>query len=205
LWGHLDLLINNAAMVGPIGKSWEINADDWRKTIQVNLIAPVELCNSSVAWMKERQRGKIINLSGGGAASPRPNFSAYSAAKAALVRFTEILAAETRDLNIQVNCVAPGILNTDMQQVVIDAGPLTAGEDDYNRAINTAGTTPDFENAVDLCVFLASEEANFITGKLISATWDRWKTLSGHREEIMTSDIYTLRRIVPSDRGKRWE
>ena len=122
VWDRLDVLINNAAILGPIGRVWENDWDEWQATMRVNLLAVVELCRACLPWMLEHRRGKIINLSGGGATSPRPNFSAYSTAKAGLVRFSEILAHEVRDMNVQVNCVAPGAMHTDMLQAVLRAG-----------------------------------------------------------------------------------
>ena len=56
-----------------------------------------------------------------------------------------------------------------------------------------------------LCAFLASENSNGITGKLISAIWDPWETLDKHVDQLSSSDIYTLRRIIPEDRGEEWD
>lgn len=204
-WNKIDVLINNAAVLGPIGKAWENPWNDWQTTIQVNLLSAVELCRVCILWMSERKQGKIINLSGGGATGPRPNFSAYATAKASLVRFSETLAEEVRDLNIQVNCVAPGPMSTDMLRAILCAGPETAGATEYAQAVKRAegsGVLP--QHAADLCIFLASSASDRITGKLISAVWDPWEQLPEHIGDLKDSDIYTLRRIVPKDRGKDW-
>ena len=204
-WDKIDVLINNAAVLGPIGKAWENPWEDWQTAIRVNLFSAVELCRACIPWMAGRRQGKIINLSGGGATGPRPHFSAYATAKASLVRFSEILAEEVRDLNIQVNCVAPGPMNTEMLQAVLRAGPESAGEAEYAKAVEQAhrgGASP--QRAADLCAFLASPASDGITGKLISAVWDPWESLPDHLDELRDSDIYTLRRIVPKDRGKDW-
>lgn len=205
VWGKLDVLINNAAVLGPIGQVWENAWDEWQATVRVNLLAVVELCRACLPWMFEYRQGKIINLSGGGATGPRPHFSAYATAKAGLVRFSEILAHEVRDMNLQVNCVAPGAMHTDMLRAVLRAGPEAAGEREYAQAVKQAesvGVTP--QRAVELCVFLASEAGDGITGKLLSAVWDPWETLPEHLGDLYDSDIYTLRRIVPGERGKEW-
>jgi 3-oxoacyl-[acyl-carrier protein] reductase len=204
-WKTVDVLVNNAAIVGPIGKAWENDWEEWQATIRVNLLAVFELCRACLPWMIERRQGKIINLSGGGAAGTRPNFSAYATAKAGLVRFSEILAQELRDLNIQVNCVSPGAMRTEMLQAVLNAGLEKAGRLEYAQAVEKAtqgGALP--QQAAALCVFLASSASDGITGKLISAVWDPWEKLSEHIEDLKDSDIYTLRRIVPKDRGKDW-
>jgi NAD(P)-dependent dehydrogenase (short-subunit alcohol dehydrogenase family) len=206
IWDHVDVLINNAAIIGPIGKSWEIDRSEWRPVIEVNLMVPVELSMLCVSWMKEKGSGKIVQLSGGGATRPRPNFSAYSTAKTGLIRFSETLAEEVRPFNIQINCIAPGTLNTQMQESIRSAGPERAGFEEHADALQYLSKEDvGIRRAVDLCLFLASSDSDKITGKLISAVWDPWERLSGYIEDLLSSDIYTLRRIVPSDRGKDWK
>ena len=201
-WGHLDVLVNNAAVAGPIGPAWDNDWREWGQTIQVNLLAPVALCRLCLPWMS---RGSaIVNLAGGGATRARANFSAYGTAKAALVRFTETLALEAAGLGIRVNAISPGILNTELVDAVVRAGPDKAG-DDYAKVLEVkrkGGESP--EKAAALAFFLASPASDGITGRLISAVWDPWTTLAAHAAELRESDIYTLRRIVPEDRGKRW-
>jgi 3-oxoacyl-[acyl-carrier protein] reductase len=205
VWERLDVLVNNAGLLTPIGKVWDNDWHAWQMTIRVNLLAPVELCRACVPWMSEHRQGKIINISGGGATRARPHFSAYATAKAGLVRFSETLAHETRDLHIQVNCVAPGAMNTEMLQAVLRAGPEHVGALEYAEALKqteTGGALP--QRAAELCVFLASAASDGITGTLLSAVWDPWESLPEHLHDMQDSDIYTLRRIVPSDRGKIW-
>jgi 3-oxoacyl-[acyl-carrier protein] reductase len=204
IWTGVDILVNNAAIVGPIGRLWENDWDEWQNTIAVNLMSAVSLCRLVVPWMRERGRGTILNVSGGGATKARPRFSAYATAKAALVRFSETLAEEVADDGIRVNSVAPGAMNTAMLDAVLKRGPEAAGGE-YAQAVKQAhqgGTPPEL--AASLCVFLASDRAAGITGRLISAVWDPWRTLVERRDELQESDIYTIRRIVPEDRGKNW-
>ena len=205
IWKRLDGVVNNAGILGPIGPVWENHWEAWEETLRVNLLAPVALCRACVVWMKESGQGKIINLSGGGATGPRPNFSAYAVAKTGIVRFTEILAEEVMDLNIQVNSIAPGALNTDMLEIVLKEDPENVGVKEYDSALRqreSGGTSP--QRAAELCVFLASSASDGITGKLISAIWDPWESLQDHLSDLEQNDIYTLRRIVPQDRGKAW-
>lgn len=202
---HLDLLINNGAIQGPIGPLWENDLLAWEQTIQVNLLAPVTLCRAFVPWMKENGGGSIINLSGGGATGPRANFSAYATSKAALIRFSETLAEETRHLGIHVNCIAPGAMKTRMLAEVLEKGAIAAG----NREISIADKVfseggASMDRVADLALFLASDASFGITGKLISAVWDPWESLPEHLEDLNLTDIYALRRIVPKDRGKTW-
>jgi 3-oxoacyl-[acyl-carrier protein] reductase len=202
---RLDVLVNNAAIQGPIGPLWENDWQAWHATLQVSLLAPVALCRLCVPWMAQHGCGKIINLSGGGGTSPRPNFSAYATAKAGLIRFSETLAEETRHLGIHVNCVAPGAMSTSLLAAVLKAGPGMAGQREYEQALKvceSGGANP--ERVASLCVFLASADSDGITGKLISAVWDPYESFSEHLEDLQKTDIYTLRRIVPKDRGFDW-
>ena len=82
--------------------------DEWKRAVEIDLHGVVLPCRAFIPGMKARGVGKIINLSGGGATGPRPFFSAYAAAKTAVVRVTEILAEELRSFQIDVNAIAPG-------------------------------------------------------------------------------------------------
>jgi 3-oxoacyl-[acyl-carrier protein] reductase len=203
--GSVQVLINNAGIYGPKGPSESVNWEEWKRAMEINLYGVLLPCRVLIPHLKAQGRGKIINLSGGGATSPMPNISAYAASKAAVVRLTETLAGELASHHIDVNAVAPGALNTRLLEEVLQAGPESVGEAFYKKAIKqkeTGGTPPDL--AAKLCAYLASSESDGITGKLISAQWDPWKDLAAHREALAKSDIYTLRRIVPEDRGQKW-
>jgi 3-oxoacyl-[acyl-carrier protein] reductase len=203
-FGRIDVLINNAAVQGPIGPLWESDFAEWEKCLRLDLIVPAALCAAVIPGMKNRG-GKIVNLSGGGAAAPRPNFSAYAAGKTALVRLTETLAHETRGMKIDVNCVAPGAMPTQMLAEIVAAGPQKAGSREFAQAGENGKTGDEvLQRAAQLCLFLASSLSDGITGRLISARWDPWEQLAEHQVELVDSDIYTLRRIVPADRGQSW-
>jgi len=205
LFPKIDILVNNAAIHGPIGPIWENDWQEWQRTQQINLLAPIMLCRNLLPNMIRHQYGKIICLSGGGAATSRPNFSAYAVAKAGLVRFSEILADEVKNYNITVNCIAPGMMNTALLAEVLAAGPEKAGKKEFNSVEQKISQPKnDTQAAVDLCVYLAAAESHKITGKLISAVWDPWQNLAEYNDDLVNSDIYTLRRIVPKDRGKNW-
>ena len=172
------------------------------KAIEINLFGTVLMCKAFLPHMRAAKYGKIVNLSGGGATAPMPRISAYAASKAAVVRFTETLAEETRGAGIDVNAVAPGALNTRFMDDLVAAGPDKVGASYYAKMVKTrdAGGTP-LDKGAGLSVFLASAASDGITGRLISAVWDDWANLGGRREELAASDIYTLRRITPDDRG----
>ena len=204
--GSLSGLVNAAGVLGPKGSLDEVDMTEWVTTIQVNLIGTVLMCRGVLPYFREQRYGKIINFSGGGATSPRPRFSAYAASKTAVVRFTENLAEELKDTGIFVNAIAPGAVNTRMLEEVLAAGPEKVGQRAYEEALKQTqlgGTSPDRAGA--LCAMLLSSEGDGITGRLISAVWDAWELLPERKDALSRSDVYTLRRIVPVDRGLKWE
>lgn len=201
-FGVVDVLVNNAAIQGPIGPFEQIALHDWRPVFEINLFAPLRLIQLVLPGMKARGRGKIINLSGGGAASPRPDFTAYGASKTALVRMTETLAVELKKHCIDINAIAPGALNTRMLEQTLAAGHASREFEAAMKRSQSGGDPP--AKAADLVVWLASNASDGITGRLISAVWDDWQTLASHKDELEGSDVYTLRRIVPADRGMNW-
>ena len=203
---NLSGLVNGAGILGPMGDLDELDVDGWIETIQVNLIGTMLLCRAVLPHFRARGYGQIINFSGGGATSPRPRFGAYAASKAAVVRFTENLARELDGTGIFVNAIAPGAVNTRMLQEVLEAGPAKVGESAYRDALKqkTSGGTPA-DKAAALCVMLLAGQCDGVSGRLISAVWDPWASLPTRKEELAQSDIYTLRRIIPADRGLSWE
>jgi len=202
---RLDTLVNNAAIQGPIGPLWKNDVSMWQQVIQVDLLAPVTLCRAFVPWMIENGGGTIINLSGGGATSPRANFSAYATAKAGLVRFSETLAEETLQSGIRVNCISPGAMETAMVRDILEKGADKVGEKEFANANNVfAEGGASMDRVADLALFLATDAGEGITGKLISAVWDNWERWPGHLSELSSSDVYTLRRITGRDRGFPW-
>jgi NAD(P)-dependent dehydrogenase (short-subunit alcohol dehydrogenase family) len=204
--GPIDVLVNNAGIYGPKGPSEEVDLEEWMRAVEINLLGTFLPTRQAITRMKRRKRGKIVNLSGGGATNPLPMISAYAAAKAAVVRLTETLAEELREFGIQVNAVAPGALNTRLLDEVLQAGPNVVGAEFYQKALKQrdSGGAP-LQKAANVCVYLASAQSAGITGKLLSAIWDPWDRLHEFSEILDKSDIYTLRRIIPTDRGLDWD
>jgi len=202
--GPINVLVNNAGIYGPKGPSETVDWAAWTRAIEINLYGIVLPCRALIPKFKAAGHGKIIILSGGGATNPLPFLSAYAASKAAVVRVMETLAEELREYSIDVNAVAPGALNTRLLEETLEAGPEKVGALFYARALEqkSSGGVP-LQKGAALCWYLASQESNGITGKLISAQWDPWQTLHEHSDDLM-GDIYTLRRIIPADRGKTW-
>ncbi|MBO9170429.1 SDR family oxidoreductase [Rhizobium sp. L245/93] len=204
-FGACHILVNNAGIYGPKGEIETIDWAEWVRAMEINVFGSVLMCRAVLEHFKAQKYGKIIQLSGGGATNPLPRFSAYAASKAAIVRFAETLAEEVRGTGIDVNCIAPGALNTRMLDEVLEAGPEKVGQEFYDRSIKQKenGGAP-IETGAGLAVFLASGLSDGITAKLISAVWDNWENWPEHLDELSSSDAYTLRRLAGRDRGLRW-
>jgi NAD(P)-dependent dehydrogenase (short-subunit alcohol dehydrogenase family) len=202
--GGLTILVCNAGVYGPKGTVAEVSWAEWVRAIEINLFGSVLPARAAAAHFAERGYGKIIQLSGGGATGPLAGLSAYAASKAAVVRFAETLACELREHGVDVNAIAPGALNTRLLAEVLAAGPERVGADFHRRALEQrdSGGVP-LRRGAELAVFLGSAASDGITGKLLSAVWDPWSELPDRRSEL-DSDLFTLRRIVPRDRGLDW-
>jgi NAD(P)-dependent dehydrogenase (short-subunit alcohol dehydrogenase family) len=199
--GGADILVNNAAIQGPIGRAWEIPWPEFERAIRLDFCVPVALCRALVPGMKAKGRGWIVNISGGGATAPRAMFAAYASAKTALVRFSETLAIETAPYGIRINAVAPGAFASGMTRAVDEAG-ANAGIAELSTAqgLLDRGDKTNARKAARLVAYLTLGEGRDISGKLISAAWDQWESFHRNTEVLMHRDVYALRRIIPEDR-----
>jgi NAD(P)-dependent dehydrogenase (short-subunit alcohol dehydrogenase family) len=200
----LSILVSNAGVYGPIGPIEEVDWNAWVHAVEINLFGSVLPAREIIPQLRRVGSGKVIQISGGGATQPLEGLSSYAASKAAVVRFMETLALELAGDHVDVNAIAPGAMNTRMLDQLLAAGPDAVGEAFYAKAIQQrdAGGTPPAKGA-ELAVWLGSGASDGVTGKLLSAVWDPYREFDDHREELAT-DIYTLRRIVPGDRGMDW-
>jgi NAD(P)-dependent dehydrogenase (short-subunit alcohol dehydrogenase family) len=189
-WGEVSVLVANAGVQGPIGPFAEQKPDAWREVFETNVLGVLNACRAVLPQMIQRRHGKILVISGEGAASPRPYFAAYAASKAALARFVETLAEEVRDHNVQINSYFPGESYTNMTDEILHSS-LDAGSGEIERAERirlTGGILPDKQ--IQLALFLASERSNHITGKLINVQDDLKKL----ENDNIRQEAYTLRR-----------
>lgn len=192
----IDILINAAGIHGAIGFFSDAYGEKWCEAFMVNFFGTANMIHAALPFLKNSKRGKIINFSGGGAVTdPRPLFSAYGVSKAAVVRLTENLAVDFKREGhaIDVNAIAPGAVATRLLDEVARFEKIDP------RSVEV---TP--RKAIDLCLFLASQESDGLSGKLISAVHDDWRSIPSHLKEIMNSDVYGVRRIKPKDRGYEW-
>lgn len=205
-WSSLDALITCAGFQGAVGRTVALPPTEWAETVRGNLegtFFPIRAFWPLLAQAK--RRAKVVCFSGGGATKARANFSAYACAKTAIVRLVENIAMEERATAVDINAIAPGAINTRMTDEVIARGSALAGEAEYRSALALkASGGGSLDRALDLVEWLLSPASDAISGRLLSAPWDPWPTLDAVRDDLSGSDIYTLRRITPEDRGRNW-
>lgn len=162
-FGGVDILINNAAYFMTVKKSpfWQMEVDEFDKAMAVN-VRGVWLCAKAVfPYMKDRPKGKIVNISSGVALNGNPNYIHYVASKGAVISMTRAMARELGDYGICVNSVAPGFTLTEGRQVDLE----------YERRRNEQRCFKRSQVEADIVgtvLFLASSEADFMTGQLLS-------------------------------------
>ena len=203
---HLDGLITCAGAQGEIGRALSTSPQKWSATVRANLDGTYHALRAFDPLLtRAPRRAKVVCFSGGGATKPRARFSAYGVAKTGIIRLVETIAEEERGRPYDINAIAPGPINTRLTDEIIALGPAVVGEAEYAAAQKqlASGGAP-LEQALGLVEWLVSPASDGISGRLLSAPWDPWPTLDQHRAELAASDIYTLRRIVPEERGRKW-
>ena len=200
-FGKIDILINNAAIVGPTGEISQINGREFFNTLKNNIGGTVFCTKAVIPHMKSQKRGCIINLSGGGGLYPLPYYDAYSASKAAIVRLTENFALELEKFNIFVTAISPGAVNTKMFDEQLKIGKNTIGEKNWQALQDRLASGGDsIDKASELALFIACQNRKELNGRVISAIWDNWENISKQKEKIIDTDVFQMRRIVPKDR-----
>lgn len=203
-WPHVDGLICCAGIQGEVGPAITADPVRWSSTVRSNLdgtFYPFRAFHQLLT--RAPRRAKVIAFSGGGATKPRVNFSAYGVAKTGVVRLIETLAEELRDQPIDLNSIAPGAINTRLTDEVLALGPTVAGAAEYAAAQKQKSSGgASIDKALGLVEWLLSPASDGISGRLLAAPWDPWNTLDRHTAVLAKSDIYTLRRIVPEERGQ---
>lgn len=188
--GPIDLLVNNAGGGSAIGPVWEVDAEEWWSTVEVNLRS-VFLCSRAVLpGMIERGRGRIVNVSSGLALRPMPNGTPYTVAKAAALRFTDSLALEVAPHGINVFAASPGLVRTAMTDYLIEseAGKRWLPQMQHVRE----SMWVPVEKGAALIVAIAAGDADALSGRYIHVS-DDLADLVKRADEIRANDTHTLR------------
>ena len=193
-YGQIDVLVNNAGNIGPVGRVWDNDPEDWARTVTVHLMGVFYGCRAVIPSMLDHGQGRIVNMSGVGG----PNMTAYDAAKTGIVNLTENLALELADTPITVNAISPGSIHTRMWEETRDLALAIGDMATYERGLQvTSGQGASIERAAELAVFLGSDDCGSMSGRLIRAFTDRFEDFPSHTGEIMKSEAYLLRRVDP--------
>jgi NAD(P)-dependent dehydrogenase (short-subunit alcohol dehydrogenase family) len=205
-WDHVDGLVCCAGSHGEVGPAVRADPARWSATVRANLDGTFNTIRAAHRLLvRARRRAKIVCFAGGGATKARANFSGYGIAKTGVVRLVETIAEEEVNAPLDINAVAPGAIATRLTDEIIALGPDIVGQGEFDSALKQkAGGGASLEHALDLVEWLLSEKSDGISGKLLSAPWDPWNRLSEHVKSLAKSDVYTLRRILPENRGMKF-
>lgn len=164
-WGHIDILVNNAGIVR-VGSVTEGSEADWNRVIEVNLTGTYLCSRYVLPSMIEAGSGSIINIASVAAVGGSPDLVAYSVSKAGVVNLSRAMAKGYGPSGIRVNCILPGTIPTDMHRAFYDEDTAeeTLAQWALTKPLRRNGTPNDIASAV---AFLASDEANFITGAVL--------------------------------------
>ena len=189
--GAVDLLVNNAGVPGVPGPIWEVDPEEWRHTLDVNLTGAF-LCGAAVLkTMVARQHGRIINVASGAGLVPIAYGSAYAVSKAALLRLTECFAADGKEHGIIAFSLGPGSVRTAMTEYLIESEAGQTYLPWYRKMILDGGDVPANLSA-NLVVLLASGKMDSLSGRFVEV-FDDTDQMILESAQIVQDDLYTLR------------
>ena len=165
--GRIDILVNNAGITGGNAPTWELTPDMWRRTIEVNLVAPYLTCHAVVPAMISQGYGRIVNVASVAGKEGNPNASHYSASKAGLIALTKSLGKELATKNILVNAVAPAAAKTAIFE------QMKPEFIDYMLSKIPMGRFVEPQEIAAAITWLASEDCSFTTASVLDVSGGR--------------------------------
>jgi meso-butanediol dehydrogenase/(S,S)-butanediol dehydrogenase/diacetyl reductase len=165
-YGEVDIVINNAGVPGDLSDPSSQSKDVWDRVFGVNVMGAVYTVKHTAAHMMERKKGAFVNVASVAGIRSGAGGNAYSASKAALINFTMTTACDLGGHNIRVNAVCPGLIETGMTKPVFDFARSKGKEDKLGSRceLRRYGIPEEVANAI---LFLASDEASYITGQAL--------------------------------------
>jgi len=157
-FNKVDILINNAGIVGPVQPVWEYRVEDWDRVMDVNMKGTFLCCKAALPSMVKRKSGRIVNIASISGKEGNPRMPAYSSSKAAVIAFTKALAKEVIQQNILVHCIAPALIETRMVEIM--------GEEQRQILLSKVpmGRFGKPSEVAALVKFLVSDQCSFSTG-----------------------------------------
>lgn len=165
--GRIDILVNNAGITGGNAPAWELPVAEWRRVVEVNLIAPYLVASAIIPGMVERGYGRVVNIASVAGKEGNPNASHYSASKAGLIALTKSLGKELAGKGVLVNAVTPAAAATELFQ------QMTQAQIDYMLGKIPMGRFVKVEEIAALVAWLMSEDCSFSTGGVFDITGGR--------------------------------
>lgn len=199
-FGSIELLVNNAGILGPLGPLEQANIGEWWRAMEVNVLGPLICTQSVLPFMITQHAGRIVNMASGAGAVPFSYFSSYVTGKTALVRLTECSAAEVKQHGICIFAAGPGTVRTAMSEHSLNS-PEGKQWLPWFRRIFDEGLDVPPERPAELVFQLASGKADALSGRFISIS-DDLDMLVRNAEEIQNDGLYALRvkkLSIPSD------
>jgi len=197
-FGPVEVLVNNAGVGGPTGEMWEVDAGEWWRTIEINLHGTFICTRTILPAMVRLHRGRIINVVSNAGAHRWPYFTAYATSKAAVIKLTESLAAETRAHGVAVLAAHPGLVRAGLTDAELTdgtspvEGSLAERVRDWFAQEVAAGRTVSAEEAAAFMVDLASGRADMLSGRYI-AIEDDLDALIARAGEVQSENLHALK------------
>jgi NAD(P)-dependent dehydrogenase (short-subunit alcohol dehydrogenase family) len=189
--GPVDLLVNNAGIVGVPGPLWEADPASWWQVVDVNLRGPFLCTRAVLPRMVQRQRGRIINVASGAALGMIPYGSSYCISKAALARLTESIITDAGEHGVKAFTLDPGPVMTDMSKYLLESEPGKKYVAWYASVFEEGNDFPP-EASAQLVTFLASGQGDGLTGCFVSVS-DDLSDMLARTKQIQDETLYTLR------------
>lgn len=186
--GPIDVLVNNAGRAHAIGPVWEVDPEDWWQDVEANVRSAFLCARAVLPGMLERGGGRILNVSSYVALRPTPYISGYAAAKAAVLSFTEALAASVGESGVRVFALTPGLFRSELMRHLMES---EAGQR-WLPGIGRGGRWVEPERVARLVIFLATGGGDALHGRFLHALDDLDK-LVARADEIAREDLLTPR------------